>query len=227
MGTARDGLASRWLSGGMALLGVLLVVPSLFLPAWQVSASDREHGSILSRQWEWSWGRVRETGIEGVELRDVWNPVALVILVALLVASLAGIAVWAFRRPAWGQVAGLVTIGLLTGRVLTTVAARVGRSLGEVDQGGSGLMVRTEMTTAGSLESAAVLVLLVALALMAVVAMGERRPESVGTEVREADTEPGPRSDARRGGVGDAPALRPAGEHLSGPIIELAEEQGG
>ena len=167
------------------------------------------------------------TGIEGVELRDVGTPVALVILVALLVASLAGIAVWAFRRPGSVQVAGLVTIGLLMGRVLTTVAARVGRSLGEVDQGGSGLMVRTEMTMVGSLESAAVLVLLVALALMVVVALGEEAYGVRGCRGSEADTEPGPRADARRGGVGDAPARRPAGEHLSGPIIELAEEQGG
>ena len=41
---------------GVALLGVLLVVPSLLSPTWEMSVSDREHGSILSRQWEWSWG---------------------------------------------------------------------------------------------------------------------------------------------------------------------------
>ena len=61
MGTVRDWFAGRWLSGGLALLGVLLVVPSLLSPTWEMSVSDREHGSLLSRQWEWSWGRVRVT----------------------------------------------------------------------------------------------------------------------------------------------------------------------
>lgn len=227
MGTVREWASSRRLRGGVALLGVLLVVPSLFLPVWRVTASDREHGSLLSRREEWSWGRVRETGIEGVELRDVWNPLGLTVLVALLVASLVGIAVWGARRAPWGRVVGLVAIGLLTGRVLTTVAARVGRSLGEVDQGGSGLMVRTEMTPAGSLESAAVLLLLVALALMAAPAWGERRSAPVPGEVREADGEPAARVAPRPRGVGDAPVLRPAGEHLSTPIVELAEEERG
>ena len=228
MGTVRDGLASRWLSGrrGAARCpaGRALAVPRRRGRCRPRTASTAR---ILSRQWEWSWGRVRETGLEGVELRDVWNPVALVILVALLVASLAGVAVWASRRPAWGQVAGLVTIGLLTGRVLTTVAARVGRSLGEVDQGGSGLMVRTRDDDGG----------LAGVSRCSGAARGPRAHgrrgdgrEAYGVRGRrgrEADTEPGPRADARRGGVGDAPALRPAGEHLSGPIIELAEEQGG
>ena len=173
--------------------------------------SDREHGSLLSRQWEWSWGRVRVTGLEGVELRDDWNPVALGVLVVLLVAALVGVV--ALRRDGSRGVAAprLVTIALLTGRVLTTVADRLGRSLGEVDQGASGLTVRSQMTAAGTLETVATVVLLVAL-LLVVATVG------VGGRV----VEPGePRAPGARSavGAGEPAGLRPAGEHLaSSPV---------
>src|SRR6478752_2462092 len=113
MGTVRGGSAGRWLGAGVALVAILLVVPSLVSPTWEMSVSDREHGSLLSRQWEWSWGRVRVTGLEGVELRDDWNPIALAVLVVLLVAALVGVAAWASRRVAWGRRAALVTVALL------------------------------------------------------------------------------------------------------------------
>ncbi|WP_442279425.1 hypothetical protein [Terrabacter sp. 2YAF2] len=211
MGTVRDGPAGRWLAAGVAFAAILLVVPSLLSPTWEMSVSDREHGSLLSRQWEWSWGRVRVTGLEGVELRDDWNPIALGVLVVLLVAALVGVAAWASRRVGWGRGAALVTVALLTGRVLTTVADRLGRSLGEVDQGASGLTVRSQMTGAGTLETVAAVVLLVALVLMvATTGLGGRVVELGATQA------PGPRSAA---GAGEPPGLRPAGEHLaSSPV---------
>jgi hypothetical protein len=214
MGTVRDRLASRWLSGGFALLGVLLVLPSLLSPSWEMAVADREHGSVLSRQWEWSWGRVRVTGLEGVELRDQWNPLGLTLLGVLLVAALGGVGVWVPRRLAWGRVVGLVTVGLLTGRVLTTVSDRVGRSLGEVDQGAAGLTVRTEMTTAGSLETAAACVLVVAVGLMVVAAVRSRGQAAASGERVAA---PGAPAGGPRGGTGrtGAPGLRPVGEHLT------------
>jgi hypothetical protein len=210
MGTVRDGLAGRWLGVGVAVLGILLVVPSLLSPTWEMSVSDREHGSLLSRQWEWSWGRVRVTGLEGVELRDDWNPIALGVLVVLLVAALVGVVALASRRLAWGRSAALVTIALLAGRVLTTVADRLGRSLGEVDQGASGLTVRSQMTAAGTLETVATVVLLVALMLVLVVGVGGR--------VVELGEPPAP--GARYAvGAGEPAGLRPAGEHLaSSPV---------
>ena len=211
MGTVRDGLAGRWLGVGVAVLGILLVLPSLLSPTWEMSVSDREHGSLLSRQWEWSWGRVRVTGLEGVELHDDWNPVALGVLVVLLVAALVGVVAFASRRLAWGRSAALVTIALLAGRVLTTVADRLGRSLGEVDQGASGLTVRSQMTAAGTLETVATVVLLVALLLVVATV-------SVGGRV----VEPGePRAPGARSavGAGEPAGLRPAGEHLaSSPV---------
>ena len=226
MGTVRDWFAGRWLSGGLALLGVLLVVPSLLSPTWEMSVSDREHGSVLSRQWEWSWGRVRQTGLEGVELRDQWNPVGLAVIVVLLVAALAGVAGWAARRVAWGRVAGLVAVGLLAGRVLTTVSDRVGRSIDEIDQGASGLSVRTGMTSAGSLETAAAVVLVVAVATMVSAALRDERTGGAGDP---APAEPETR-EARvgRAAPGDETVgLRPPGEHLSGPVVDLVEEERG
>lgn len=211
MGTVRDGPAGRWLAAGVAFAAILLVVPSLLSPTWEMSVSDREHGSLLSRQWEWSWGRVRVTGLEGVELRDDWNPIALGVLVVLLVAALVGVAAWASRRVGWGRGAALVTVALLTGRVLTTVADRLGRSLGEVDQGASGLTVRSQMTGAGTLETVAAVVLLVAVVLMVATAgVGGRVVELGATQA------PGPRYAA---GAGEPAGLRPAGEHLaSSPV---------
>ncbi len=222
MGTMRDWLAGRWLGGGLALLGVLLVVPSLFSPTWEMAVADREHGSILSRQWEWSWGRVRVTGLEGVELQDQWNLLGLGVLVVLLVAALVGVAVWLPRRVAWGRVAGLVTIGLLTGRVLTTVSDRVGRSLGEVDQGASGLTVRTGMTQAGSLETASAVLLVIARALLVSTAIRSAGRAGIG------GTAPDPVIVGPvRGGppvpVGGPVGLRPVGEHLTGRAVGLTD----
>ena len=174
-------------------------------------------------------GRVRVTGLEGVELRDDWNPVALVVLVVLLVAALAGVAVWRVSSSRVGSsVAGLVTIGLLTGRVLTTVADRVGRSLGEVDQGASGLTVRTEMTTAGSLETAA-LVWCCSWPSRSWSswrrAGGSWSPWAQRFRRRTPNLARG--RTARRG---RPVTLQPCDRQestLSGPIIELAEEHGG
>ncbi|WP_020143781.1 hypothetical protein [Terracoccus sp. 273MFTsu3.1] len=214
MGTVRARLAGRALSGGLALLGVLLVVPSLFSPTREMAVADREHGSLLSRQWEWSWGRVRVAGLEGVELRDQWNPFGLAVLVVLLVAGLAGVAVWLARRVTWGHVLGLVAVGLLTGRVLTTVTDRLGRSLGEVDQGAAGLTVRTEMTQAGSFETAAACVLVVALVLMGVAA-ARSRGESALPAVLAGTPAAGPAAARPPAGREGAAGLRPAGEHLT------------
>jgi hypothetical protein len=214
MGTVRKRLAGRALSGSLALLGVLLVVPSLYSPTREMAVADREHGSLLSHQWEWSWGRVRVAGLEGVELRDQWNPFGLAVLVVLLVAGLAGVGVWLARRVTWGHVLGLVTVGLLTGRVLSTVADRLGRSLGEVDQGAAGLTVRTEMTQAGSLETAAACVLVVALVLMGVAAARSTGGSALPT-VLAGTPAAGTAAAGPPAGRAEPAGLRPVGEHLT------------
>ena len=66
-------------------------------------------GELLSQQWQWSWGRIDLTGLTGVELDLVPNPVGLVVAVVLLV--LGALASWrgcsrevlgcAWRRSAW------------------------------------------------------------------------------------------------------------------------------
>lgn len=226
MGTVREAFAGRAVAGGVALLGVLLVVPSLVSPTWEMSVADREHGSRLSRQWEWSWGRVRVTGLEGVELRDQWNVAGLVVLLVVLAASLVGLVVWMLRRVAWGPVVALVTVALLAGRELTTVSARLGRSLVEVDRGVAGLTVRTEMTSAGSLETVAAVVLLVGLGLMVAATLLGRARGPEGAPV--APSAPAAAEGRTSAGRDRAPAagLRPAGEHLSTSPVSFDETQG-
>jgi len=123
-------------------------------------------------------------------------------------------------------VLGLATVGLLTGRVLTTVADRLGRSLGEVDQGAAGLTVRTEMTQAGSLETAAACVLVVALVLMGVAAArtaGAGAPPTVLAGTPAADTAaPGPRA-----GRAEPAGLRPVGEHLTTAPVSFGDAGAG
>jgi hypothetical protein len=119
-----------------------------------------------------------------------------------------------------------VAVGLLAGRVLTTVSDRVGRSIDEIDQGASGLSVRTGMTSAGSLETAAAVVLVVAVATMVFAAL---RDERTGRAGDPAPAEPGTR-EALVGRVAPADetvGLRPPGEHLSGPVVDLVEEERG
>lgn len=227
MGTARHTLAGRRPAAGAALFGILLVVPSVASPTWEMAVADREHGSLLSRQWEWSWGRVRLTGLEGVELSDQWNPIGLTVLLLVLAAAVVGVAAWAVRRSSWSQAVALVAVSLLAGRVLTTVSARIGHSLNEVDRGAAGLTVRTDMTSAGSLESAAAVVLVVALALLVTATVldpGRTPPVPGATSVPNAapETDAGP-AGARAGVAG----LRPAGEHLTTPPVSFDERRAG
>lgn len=227
MGTVRHALGGRWPATGAALLGILLVVPSVASPTWEMSVADREHGSLLSRQWEWSWGRVRLTGLEGVELSDQWNPVGLAVLLVVLAAAVVGVAAWALRRSPWGQAVALVAVGLLAGRVLTTVSARLGRSLNEVDRGAAGLTVQTDMTSAGSLESAAAVVLVVALVLLVAATVldpGRTRPGPGATPVPSATPATDPAPAGTRSGVA---GLRPVGEHLTTSPVSFDETRAG
>lgn len=218
----------RMVGAAVALLGVLLAVPSVFAPTWHLTISDRERGALLSEQWVWSWGRSRLVGAAGVELSDLWNPFGLSIFVVLLLGALVAVVIWA-RGPAWILVGVPVGVALLGGRLLTTTADRVGRDVREDVYGGSGLMLLTDTPMAGLLESAAAVVLLVALALMGYTLLrgdlaGEppwaRAPwwGRLRTPSSTRDATPGPEDRSR-----PAVSLRPEGEHLSGTPVAFGD----
>jgi hypothetical protein len=214
-------VVGRWPAALVALLGVVLAVPSLVGPSWLQTVSDRQRGELLSQQWQWSWGRVDLTGLTGVELDRVPNPVGLAVAVVLLVLAAVAVAVWALAR---GVVVVLapIALALLTGRLLTTAAERHGRSFREELASEAGLSISTGSTTAGWLETASAVVLLVALALMVVGSVrGVPRPEPAEPTRRDA-------ADAatRHTGAASSAGLRPKGARLDGPEVGLTDEGG-
>jgi hypothetical protein len=236
------GLQRAWLVGGaVAIVGVLLALPSVVAPTWHQTISDRERGALLSEQWEWSWGRSRLTGLGGVELQDLWNPLGLTIFVLLLGAAVAGVVLWVRGRPSWAVLAGLVGVAALAGRLVTTSAERHGRTLREEIYGASGLTLVTDTPGAGVLETMAAVVLLVALAAMSLtLVMGDvghdRGILAVVLPAPTRHTSAGPgrgSSDRPDGSEPERPSasasLRPEGEHLStAPVVfgDVPDEDG-
>ncbi|TQM64763.1 hypothetical protein [Humibacillus xanthopallidus] len=218
----------RWPAGAAALLGVALSAPSVVAPTWVQTVGDRQRGDLLSGQSQWSWGRVELTGLTGVELGIVPNPVGLVVAVTLVVLAVAAVTVWVLAR---GPLLALAPIGLalLAGRLLTTSAERHGRAFHEAIASEAGLTVTNGSTTAGWLETAAAAVLVVALALMVVRLVTEsaaRIPAGAkgaeGAEGAEGE-EPAGR---HTGAVATRAGLRPKGARLSGPEVGLTDEEG-
>ncbi|MGW5238255.1 hypothetical protein ACWEOW_04945 [Monashia sp. NPDC004114] len=220
----------RVVGASVALLGVLLAVPSVFAPTWHLTNSDRERGALLSELWGWSWGRSRLVAAGGVELEDLWNPLGLAVFVVLLLIALAGIVVWV-RGPAWALLAGPVGVALLAGRLLTTTADRAGRDVREDVYSGSGLTILTDTPRAGVLETAAAVVLLVALAAMAYTLL---RGDPIGGAPWDGALSWGRRhTTSEEGGVTDGPgsgdgshvtvSLRPAGEHLTAKPVAFGD----
>ena len=215
-------VAGRWPAALVALLGVVLAVPSLVGPTWLQTVSDRQRGELLSQQWQWSWGRVDLTGLTGVELDLVPNPVGLAVAVALLVLGALAAAVWALARGAVVVLAP-IALALLAGRLLTTVSERHGRAFREEIASEAGLSVTSGSTTAGWLETASAVVLLAALVLMVVgLVRGAPRPEPAEAARRDPD-EPAMR---HTGAASSAAALRPKGARLDGPEVGLSDEGG-
>ena len=215
-------VAGRWPAGLAALLGVALAVPSVVGPTWLQTVSDRQRGELLSQQWQWSWGRVDLTGLTGVELDLVPNPVGLAVAVALLVLGSVAVAVWTLARGALVSLAP-IALALLAGRLLTTAAERHGRSFREELASEAGLSISTGSTTAGWLETASAVVLLVALALM-VVGLGASVPREEPADPAPDDAD-GPVARHARGGSASA-GLRPKGARLDGPEVGLTDEEG-
>lgn len=214
-------LPGRGPAGAAALLGVVLSVPSVVAPTWVQTVGDRQRGDLLSGQSQWSWGRVELTGLTGVELGFVPNPVGLVVAVTLLVLAFAAVAVWVLAK---GPQLVLAPIGLalLTGRLLTTSAERHGRAFQDDIASEAGLTVTNGSTAAGWLETAAAVVLVVALVLVV------RRLVADSTEGTPPDAD-GPVGEEPAGRHTDVEAtragLRPKGARLSGPEVGLTDEE--
>lgn len=224
----------RWRSGAVALLGVALSVPSVIAPTWIQTVADGERGDLLSEQAQWSWGRVEITGLTGVELGLTTNPVGLVVAVTLLVLAVVAVAVWVLGR---GPVLVLapILLALLAGRLLTTSAERHGRIFHNEIASVGGLIVTNGSTTAGWLETAAAVVLVVALALMVLTWVADSGPRAStpvqGAEAAEgaggAEGAEGEETAGRHtGAVTSRTGLRPKGAHLDGPEVGLSDEEG-
>ncbi len=154
----------RVLGGAVALVGVLVALPSVVAPTWHLATFAQQRGQLVTEEWDWSWGRSWVVGAAGVALQDLWNPFGLAIFVVLLVAAIAGAVVWMTGAGPWSAILGPVAVALLAGRLVTAAVERQGRP---VRTDVYGLYVTTDTPSAGVLESAAAVVLLVALALMA------------------------------------------------------------
>ena len=212
----------RWQAGAAALLGVALSAPSVVAPTWVQTVADRERGDFLSGQSQWSWGRVELSGLTGVELGLVPNPVGLVVAVTLLVLAVVAVAVWVLTRGP-RLVLAPIALALLAGRLLTTSAERHGRAFRDQIASEAGLTVTNGSTTAGWLETAAAAVLVVALALMVVRLVAEPASRTPADADGLGGEEPTGR---HTGAAGSRVGLRPEGAHVDGPEVGLSDEEG-
>jgi hypothetical protein len=215
----------------MALVGVVMALPSVVAPTWQLTTLDSAGGVLLFDQQDWSWGRSRVLGAGGAVVQDLPNAFGLVVLVALLAVAAAGALVWLFTSAPGASVAALVTAAALLGRLATTAAERHGAS---VRDDVHGLAAIGSTTTVGALESLAALALVVAVALMAASVTGVRMPSAWVTRLRAVasggpdERDPGGVQEHARASTRRARATitsRPDGEHLAAPAVELGDEE--
>src|SRR4051812_11702355 len=150
-------------AGVAALVAVLLTLPSVVAPTWQLTTLDSERGVVLFDQQSWSWGRSRVVGSGGAVVQDLWNPVGLVALVLLVGLAAGGAVAWMVVKAPWVSAVALLSWAALLGHLATTAAERLGRP---VRDDVHGLAAGGTSTTVGVLESAAVLAAVVAVALL-------------------------------------------------------------
>jgi hypothetical protein len=208
------GLQRERLPGGaLALVGVLLALPSVVAPTWHVTTSARDRGGLLFEEWDWSWGRSRLEGAGGLELQELWNGFGLAVFLVLLVVAAIASAQWVRSHASWAALAGPVGVAALAGRLVTTAADRHSRTVREQVYG---LVTVTDTPGAGVLESLAAIVLLAALAVMAfTLVRGD--PMSAVRSGLAGTIEVGGRHPSTSVG------FRPEGEHLSGTPVAFGE----
>lgn len=217
-----------------ALVGVVLTLPSVVAPTWQLTTLDSEGGVLLFDEQDWSWGRSRVLGAGGAVVQDLPNAFGLVVLVTLLTVAAAGALAWLSTPAAWASVVAPVTSAALLGRLATTVSERHGAS---VRDDVHGLAATGATTTVGALESLAALVLVVAVALMVASVTGVRMPSAWVARLRAlASGAPGAREPDEprdlKAHVGSSTrraratiTSRPDGVHLDAPTVELGDEE--
>jgi hypothetical protein len=222
-------LRERGPAGTAAVVGVALALPSVVAPTWRLTTLDSARGVVLFDQHDWSWGRSQLVGADGSTVQDLWNPFGLAVLVVLLVLAAAGAVAWLLTTSRSISVAAAVASAALLGRMSTTVADRLGRT---VRDDVHGLAATGASTSAGALETLAAAVLLVAVALMVASVAGWRLPDAWVARLRALaaggpaePAEPAGSPDGVRAGPSSSVGVRativsrPEGEHLaSAPV---------
>src|SRR3954454_9628654 len=188
-------------AGVAALLAVLLTLPSVVAPTCQITTLDSQSGVVLFDQQFWSWGRSRALGAGGAVVQDLWNHFGLVALVLLVALAAGGAVAWMLGKAPWVSLVALLSWAGLLGRLATTAADRLGRP---VRDDVHGLAAGGASTTAGALESVALVAVVVAVALLVLALTGVRMPAAVVARVRALvapDDEEGPAAE-HSGGSG-------------------------
>ncbi|MCU1538915.1 MAG: hypothetical protein JWP82_3266 [Humibacillus sp.] len=211
-------------AGAAALVAVALAVPSVLAATWRLTTLDSQSGVVLFDERDWSWGRSQVLGAGGSVVQDLWNPFGLAVLVALLACAAVAAVAWVLIDASWSALATVVSSGALFGRLLTTVAERQGR---QVRDDVHGLAASGASTHVGWLETASVVVLVAAIALLVLRLVAEAAPSQAGDDALPA-ADPTTASEgpaAPRGGRSARAGLRPDGAHLAGPEVGLSDER--
>jgi hypothetical protein len=213
-------------AGAAVLLGVTMAFPSVVAPTWRLVTLDSQSGLVLFDQQDWTWGRTRVLGAGGAVAQDLSNPLGLVVLVLLLALAALGAVAWLVSSAPWLGVVTPIATAALLGHVVTSVSERQGRP---VRDDVHGLAAFGASTSVGMLESAAAVVLLVAVALLALSLTGVRMGSAWVTRARSVGgpiDDDGEGSRPSEGQLVSRPVRvvsRPAGEHLAGPAVGLQD----
>ena len=213
-------------AGAAALLGVAMALPSVVAPTWRLTTLDSQSGVVLFDQQDWSWGRTRLLGAGGAVTQDLWNPLGLVVLVLLLTLAAVGAGAWLLSSAPWVRVVAPLSTAILLGQLVASASARQGRP---VRDDVHGLAASGASTSVGMLESAAAVVLLVAVGLLALSLTGVRMPSAWLARARalggpvDDDPEGSRSSEGQLGSRSVRVVSRPAGEHLAGPPVGLQD----
>ncbi len=211
LGAARQLVLQRWPAGVLTLVGLALVVPTVWLPTFRLSLSDAGRGALLSEENAWSWGR---SVMRGGPERVFGNEQGLALLLVALAIGLVGALAWLLVPGVVGLLLALVGVAIVTSRVATSVAQRLGRAAEVEVYKPTGLDVRSYTLPGAVLETASAVVLVVALVVMVVQALRWVRPPAA-REGAGAD-------EVGAGEVGADEGVEPAGRPVVGARVGVA-----